>query len=56
MVVEANKHQLVYVPIPKEAQQVDEGAVQTHRPKSPVAARTAGADRPLHGAHGPEAR
>jgi thiol-disulfide isomerase/thioredoxin len=37
VVVEANKHQLVYVPIPKEAQQVDEGAVQTHRPKSPVA-------------------
>jgi hypothetical protein len=36
-VVEANKHQLVYVPIPKEAQQVDEGAAQTHRPKSPVA-------------------
>ena len=37
VVVEANKHHLVYVPIPKEAQQVDEGAVQTHRPKSPVA-------------------
>lgn len=37
VVVESNKHQLVYVPIPKEAQQVDEGAVQTHRPKSPVA-------------------
>jgi thiol-disulfide isomerase/thioredoxin len=37
VVVEANQHQLVYVPIPKEAQQVDEGAVQTHRPKSPVA-------------------
>jgi thiol-disulfide isomerase/thioredoxin len=37
VVVEANKHQLVYVPIPKEAQQVDEGASQTHRPKSPVA-------------------
>lgn len=37
VVVEANKHQLVYVPIPKEAQQVDEGAAQTHRPKSPVA-------------------
>ncbi|MFJ6159133.1 NHL domain-containing thioredoxin family protein [Pseudarthrobacter sp. NPDC092184] len=37
VVVEANKHQLVFVPIPKEAQQVDEGAVQTHRPKSPVA-------------------
>ena len=37
VVVEANKHQVVFVPIPKEAQQVDEGAVQTHRPKSPVA-------------------
>lgn len=37
VVVEANKHQLVYVPIPKEAQQVDEGGSQTHRPKSPVA-------------------
>ena len=37
VVVEANQHQLVHVPIPKEAQQVDEGAVQTHRPKSPVA-------------------
>lgn len=37
VVVEANNHQLVYVPIPKEAQQVDEGASQTHRPKSPVA-------------------
>ncbi|MFD0044712.1 NHL domain-containing thioredoxin family protein [Pseudarthrobacter scleromae] len=36
VVVEANKHQVVFVPIPKEAQQVDEGAVQTHRPKSPV--------------------
>ncbi|MHC6595170.1 NHL domain-containing thioredoxin family protein [Arthrobacter sp. C152] len=38
VVVEANQHKLVYVPIPKEAQQVDEGASQTHRPKSPVAA------------------
>ncbi|MCU1567862.1 MAG: hypothetical protein JWQ56_2799 [Pseudarthrobacter sp.] len=37
VVVEANQHQLVYVPIPKEAQQVDEGASQTHRPKSPMA-------------------
>lgn len=37
VVVEANQHKLVYVPIPKEAQQVDEGASQTHRPKSPVA-------------------
>ena len=37
LVVESNKHQLVLVPIPKEAQQVDEGASQTHRPKSPMA-------------------
>ena len=37
VVVEANKHQLVYVPIPAEAQQVDEGASQTQRPTSPVA-------------------
>ncbi|MET1086558.1 MAG: NHL domain-containing thioredoxin family protein [Arthrobacter sp.] len=37
VVVEANKHQVVFVPIPKEAQQVDEGAAQTQRPKSPVA-------------------
>jgi thiol-disulfide isomerase/thioredoxin len=37
VVVESNKHQLVLVPIPKEAQQVDEGASQTQRPKSPVA-------------------
>ncbi|MCP2048449.1 UNVERIFIED_ORG: thiol-disulfide isomerase/thioredoxin [Paenarthrobacter nicotinovorans] len=36
VVVESNKHQLVLVPIPKEAQQVDEGASQTHRPNSPV--------------------
>lgn len=38
VVVEANRHQLTYVPIPKEAQQVDEGASQTQRPKSPMAA------------------
>ncbi|MGM7776846.1 NHL domain-containing thioredoxin family protein [Arthrobacter sp. KNU-44] len=37
VVVESNTHQLVLVPIPKEAQQVDEGASQTQRPKSPVA-------------------
>ncbi|MEZ2390595.1 NHL domain-containing thioredoxin family protein [bacterium RCC_150] len=36
IVVESNKHQLVLVPIPKEAQQVDEGESRTHRPKSPV--------------------
>jgi len=56
VVVEANKHQLVYVPIPKEAQQVDEGASQTHRPKSPRCARLPGTDRPLHRAHRAEAR
>ena len=48
VVVEANKHQLVYVPIPKEAQQVDEGAAQTHRPKSPVAPGLLRAGGPLH--------
>ncbi|MDQ6753090.1 MAG: NHL domain-containing thioredoxin family protein [Actinomycetota bacterium] len=38
IVVEANKHQLVRLPVPKEALQVDEGAAQTKRPKTPVAA------------------
>lgn len=37
IVVEANKHQLIRIPIPKEAQQVDEGASQTQRPKTTVA-------------------
>ncbi|MBG0740886.1 redoxin domain-containing protein [Paeniglutamicibacter antarcticus] len=37
IVVEANRHQLVRLPVPKEAQQVDEGAAQTQRPKTPVA-------------------
>ena len=37
IVVEANKHQLVRLPLPKNALQVDEGAVQTQRPKTPVA-------------------
>jgi thiol-disulfide isomerase/thioredoxin len=37
IVVEANKHQLVRLPLPKNALQVDEGAAQTHRPKTPVA-------------------
>ncbi|MDN3481101.1 NHL domain-containing thioredoxin family protein [Arthrobacter sp. APC 3897] len=40
IVVEANKHELVRVPIPKEAQSVDEGARQTQRPASPMAAGT----------------
>ena len=38
MVVEANKHQLVRVPVPKEAQSVDEGARQTQRPKTAIEA------------------
>ena len=37
IVVEANRHQLVRVPIPREAQSVDEGARQTQRPKTAVA-------------------
>ncbi len=37
IVVEANKHQLTRLPLPKNALQVDEGAVQTQRPKTPVA-------------------
>ncbi|MCG2623233.1 NHL domain-containing thioredoxin family protein [Arthrobacter sp. I2-34] len=36
LVVEANRHQLVRVPIPKEALTVDEGASQTQRPKTEV--------------------
>ncbi|EMY36088.1 NHL repeat containing protein [Arthrobacter crystallopoietes BAB-32] len=38
IVVEANKHQLVRIPIPKEALTVDEGASQTQRPKTEVSA------------------
>ncbi|MDN5667269.1 MAG: redoxin domain-containing protein [Renibacterium salmoninarum] len=38
IVVEANKHQLIRVPLPKEALQVDEGAAQTQRPATEVAA------------------
>ncbi|GAB3256489.1 NHL domain-containing thioredoxin family protein [Arthrobacter pigmenti] len=38
IVVESNKHQLVRIPIPKSAQQVDEGASQTQRPSTDVAA------------------
>ncbi|MBP2215363.1 NHL domain-containing thioredoxin family protein [Arthrobacter sp. CAN_C5] len=40
IVVEANRHQLVRVPIPKEALAVDEGASQTQRPQTPVAPGT----------------
>ena len=38
IVVEANRHQLVRVPLPKEALAVDEGASQTQRPKTPMSA------------------
>lgn len=38
IVVEANKHQLIRVPLPKEALQVDEGAAQSQRPATDVAA------------------
>ena len=37
IVVEANRHQLIRLPLPKNALQVDEGAAQTQRPKTPVA-------------------
>ena len=36
IVVESNRHQLIRLPIPKEAQSVDEGARQTQRPKTAV--------------------
>ena len=38
IVVESNRHQLLRLPIPKEAQSVDEGARQTQRPKTAVEA------------------
>jgi thiol-disulfide isomerase/thioredoxin/streptogramin lyase len=38
IVVEANKHQLVRIPIPKDALTVDEGASHTQRPKTEVSA------------------
>ncbi|MCC9144646.1 MULTISPECIES: NHL domain-containing thioredoxin family protein [unclassified Arthrobacter] len=38
IVVESNRHQLVRLPIPKEAQSVDEGARQTQRPKTAMSA------------------
>ena len=38
IVVEANRHQLIRLPLPKNALQVDEGAAQTQRPKTPLAA------------------
>ena len=38
IVVEANRHHLIRLPLPKNALQVDEGAAQTQRPKTPIAA------------------
>ncbi|MGV0108776.1 NHL domain-containing thioredoxin family protein [Arthrobacter sp. CP30] len=38
IVVETNRHQLVRVPLPKEALAVHEGASQTQRPTSPMSA------------------
>ena len=40
IVVEANRHQLIRVPLPTKALQVDEGAAQTQRPRTPLAAGT----------------
>ncbi|MGK4065482.1 NHL domain-containing thioredoxin family protein [Rothia sp. HC945] len=40
LVVEANAHQVVRLPTPKEAQRVDEGASQTQRPPSLLAGDT----------------
>ncbi|MCH6468824.1 NHL domain-containing thioredoxin family protein [Sinomonas sp. 5-5] len=37
LVTQSNRHELTLVPIPKDAQQVDEGASQTQRPKSALA-------------------
>jgi hypothetical protein len=37
LVTETNRHELVLVPLPKEAQQVDEGERQTQRPRTAVA-------------------
>ncbi|MEX3600415.1 NHL domain-containing thioredoxin family protein [Kocuria carniphila] len=37
VVVEANAHRLVRVPVPKEAQTVDEGAAQMQRKRTPIA-------------------
>lgn len=37
LVTESNRHELSLVPIPKDAQQIDEGASQTQRPKSALA-------------------
>ncbi|MBW4095728.1 MAG: redoxin domain-containing protein [Acidobacteria bacterium] len=37
LVVEANRHQVIRLPLPKEALQVAEGAVQSHRPATEIA-------------------
>ena len=37
VVVEANSHRLVRVPVPKDAQTVDEGAAQMQRKRTPIA-------------------
>ena len=56
LVVETNNHQLVRLPLPAEALIVDEGASQTQRPKTKVAAGRARADSALLRTQGPEAR
>ena len=38
LVVETNRHELVRLPLPKEALRVDEGSAQVTRPRTPVAA------------------
>lgn len=42
IVVETNRHQLVRVPLPREALAVDEGASHTHRPTTPMSAGPVG--------------
>ncbi|WP_247827229.1 NHL domain-containing thioredoxin family protein [Arthrobacter antioxidans] len=42
IVVEANRHQLVRVPLPKETLAVDEGASRTQRPTTPMSAGPVG--------------
>ncbi|GAA2547415.1 thiol-disulfide isomerase/thioredoxin [Neomicrococcus aestuarii] len=38
LIVETNRHELVRIPLPKEALRVDEGSAQVTRPRTPVAA------------------
>ena len=40
LVSETNAHQLIRMPIPSDAQKVDEGAQQTQRPRTPIAPGT----------------